>query len=56
MIKKLNAILLAFLLVLPTFGVAIEKHCCRGRLADVALFTEADTMLKGAMIAAKKKM
>ncbi|MBL4658209.1 MAG: hypothetical protein JKX73_09435 [Flavobacteriales bacterium] len=36
--KKINAIFLALLLVLPTFGIAIEKHFCGGRLADVALF------------------
>lgn len=38
---KINAILLAFLLVLPTFGVTIEKHFCGEKLSDVALFTGA---------------
>ena len=41
MINKINAILLSLLLVLPTFGVSIEKHFCGGHLADVALFTGA---------------
>jgi hypothetical protein len=41
MIKKINAILLSLLLVLPTVGVSIEKHFCGGNLSDVALFTGA---------------
>lgn len=41
MTKKINAILFSLLLVLPTFGVTIEKHFCGGHLADVALFTGA---------------
>ena len=41
MTKKVNAILLSLLFILPTFGVEIEKHFCGDRLADVALFTGA---------------
>lgn len=41
MIKKIEAILLALLLLIPTFGVAIEKHFCGGKLSEVALFTGA---------------
>ena len=41
MSNKVNAILLSLLLVIPTFGISIEKHFCGGQLADVALFTGA---------------
>ena len=41
MTKKINAILFSLLLVIPTFGVSLEKHFCGGKLADVALFTGA---------------
>jgi hypothetical protein len=47
MIRKINAILLSLLLLVPTFGVSVEKHFCGGRLADVALFTGAGCSCDG---------
>lgn len=40
-VKKINAILFAVLLIGSSFGVSIEKHFCGDYLADVALFTGA---------------
>jgi len=47
MTKKISAILLSFLLLVPTFGVSVEKHFCGGRLADVALFAGAGCSCDG---------
>jgi len=41
MSRRIYAILLSLLLLIPTIGVSLEKHFCGDHLADVAFFTGA---------------
>ncbi|AHW61149.1 hypothetical protein SAMN05444285_11126 [Draconibacterium orientale] len=43
MIKKLNHIILASLLLISTMGLAVSKHYCHSSLVDVSIFAEADS-------------
>lgn len=41
--RKITAIVLAFLLVLSTSGITISKHFCMGELIKVSFYEEVDT-------------
>jgi len=43
MMPKIQALLLAFLMLVSTVSWTIEKHYCFGSLIDIAFFHEADT-------------
>ncbi|WP_319480605.1 hypothetical protein [uncultured Draconibacterium sp.] len=43
MIRKLNHIILASLLLISTMGLAVSKHYCHSLLVDVSFFAQADS-------------
>ena len=43
MIRKLNHIILASLLLISTMGLAVSKHYCHSSLVDVSFFAQADS-------------